>query len=359
MAPIKIAINGFGRIGRLVFRAVRELYPTECQIVAIHDLGDIKTNVHLLKYDSAHGRFKESVTITEDKEFFIVGEGANAWKVKNIGGRIGPSEIKWPEVDIVLESTGIYKAHLQRDADGKIVKDGYDGHLIGGAKKVVLSVPSSDEIDCTLVLGVNDDDLKPDMKCISNASCTTNCLGPIAKVLNEAFTIKTGFMTTVHAYTNDQVVADTMHADLRRARAAAMNIIPTTTGAASALPKVCHGLRPKCLDGIALRVPVITGSIVDLTINTEKACTAEEVNAAMKAASEKPEFKGILKYCVDPIVSTDIVHDPYSSIFDSLFTKVMANPDGGSLVKVLSWYDNEWMYSCRCADIFYRLGKML
>ena len=356
---IKIAINGFGRIGRLVFRAVRKLYPTECQIVAIHDLCDIKTNVHLLKYDSAHKTLPEPIAITGEDEF-TVGEGDNKWVVKNIGGRLGPSQLPWAElgIDVVLESTGIFRTHMVEE-DGKVVKDGYDGHIKAGAKKVVLSVPSADEIECTLVLGVNDEDLKPETKCISNASCTTNCLAPVAKTLNESFKIINGFMTTVHSYTNDQVVSDVMHKDLRRARAAAMNIIPTSTGAAIALPRVVKALPPKSMDGLSLRVPTVTGSLVDVTVNVEKECTVAEVNAALKAASESPALKGILGYATEPIVSSDIIDDDRSSIVDSLSTMVMKNPAGGSLVKVLSWYDNEWMYSCRCADIFARLGKFL
>ena len=358
--PVKIAINGFGRIGRLVFRALRQMYPTECQVVAIHDLGDLKTNVLLLKYDSAHRQFKEEISYNEAEQTFKVGTGADAWTVKSLGGRCGPSQLPWGEmgIDVVLESTGIFRTRAVVE-DGKVVKDGYDGHIIAGAKKVILSVPAGDDIECTLVLGVNDEDLKPETKCISNASCTTNCLGPVCKTLHEAFQIKNGFMTTVHSYTNDQVVADTFHKDLRRARAAAQNIIPTSTGAAIALPKVVKALPPKCLDGFALRVPVITGSLCDLTLNVAKETTKEEVNAVLKAATEKPELKGILGYTEDPIVSSDIIGDSRSSIVDGLSTKVMKNAEGGSLVKVLSWYDNEWMYSCRCADMFARIGKML
>ena len=358
---VKIAINGFGRIGRLVFRAIRQRYPTECQVVAIHDLCDIKTNSYLLRYDSAHRTFAEEVKVNEADSTMTIGEGASQWVVKVLGGRLGPSELPWKEmgVDVVLESTGIFRRKAVVN-DGKVEKDGYDGHIIAGAKKVLLSVPSADEIECTLVLGVNDEDLKPETKCISNASCTTNCLGPVAKTINNAFGVINGFMTTVHSYTNDQVVADTMHSDLRRARAAAMNIIPTSTGAAIALPKVCHGLPPKSLDGFALRVPTITGSLVDVTFNVKAVVTKEEVNAALKKATEEGSLKGIMSYTTDPIVSTDIIGNQYSSIVDGLSTKVLPNPEGfGTLVKVLSWYDNEWMYSCRCADIFHLLGKYL
>jgi glyceraldehyde-3-phosphate dehydrogenase type I len=358
---IKIAINGFGRIGRVVFRAIRELYPIDLHVVAIHDLCDIKTNVYLLKHDSAHGAFREQVNINPDNESFTVGEGPTAWNVKSIGGRLGPSELPWGQmgIDCVLESTGIFKAHAVKDQSGKITKDGYDGHIAAGAKKVILSVPAADAIECTLVCGVNDDDLTATTHCISNASCTTNCLGPITKVINDTFKIVSGFMTTVHSYTNDQVVADTMHSDLRRARAAAMNIIPTSTGAAKALPQVIRNLT-KNFDGFAIRVPTITGSLVDLTVNVEKVVTRDEVNDALRAASQTPGFKGILLYSTDSLVSTDIIHNPYSSIVDSQLTKTIPNPTGfGTLVKVLSWYDNEWMYSCRCADIFHRLGKFL
>jgi len=356
---VKIAINGFGRIGRLVFRAIRKLYPKECQVVAIHDLCDLKTNAYLLKYDSAHRTFPEDIAIDEEASTLTIGEGDNKWVVKSLGGRLGPSQLPWKEmgVDVVLESTGIFRKKAVIE-DGVVKTEGYDGHIFAGAKKVVLSVPSQDEIECTLVLGVNDEDLKPETKCISNASCTTNCLGPVAKTLNDAFGIINGFMTTVHSYTNDQVVADTMHKDLRRARAAGMNIIPTSTGAAIALPKVVHALPPKCMDGMALRVPTITGSLVDLTVNVKAKVTKEEVNAALEKATKEGPLVGIMKYVKDPIVSTDIIGDPYSSIVDALSTKVLPN-ENGTLVKVLSWYDNEWMYSCRCADIFHRLEKYL
>jgi glyceraldehyde-3-phosphate dehydrogenase type I len=357
---VKVAINGFGRIGRLVFRAVRKLYPKEVQVVAIHDLCDIKTNVHLLKFDTAHKIWPEPIVQTGEGEF-TVGEGADAWVVKNIGGRLGPSQLPWGElgVDVVLESTGIFKKHAVVE-NGAVKSDGYDGHILAGAKRVVLSVPSADEIECTLVLGVNDEDLKPDTKSISNASCTTNCLAPVVKVLNEAFGVFNGFMTTVHSYTNDQVVSDVMHADLRRARAAGQNIIPTSTGAAIALPKVVKGLTPKSLDGISLRVPTLTGSLVDVTLNLKKTVTIQEVNDALIAATNRPELKGILTFSTDPLVSSDIVDNPASSIVDGLSTKVINTAGAaGSLVKVLSWYDNEWMYSCRCADIFKKLGQYL
>jgi glyceraldehyde-3-phosphate dehydrogenase type I len=358
---VKIAINGFGRIGRLVFRAIRKLYPKECQVICIHDLCDIKTNAYLLKYDSAHRQFPEDVVVCEKEQTLTIGTGDNKWVVKSLGGRLGPSQLPWKDmgIDVVLESTGIFRAKAVVE-NGEVKKDGYDGHIIAGAKKVILSVPSSDAIDCTLVLGVNDEDLKPETKCISNASCTTNCLAPVAKTIHAAFEIVSGLMTTVHSYTNDQVVADTMHSDLRRARAAALNIIPTSTGAASALPKVVHSLPPKSLDGFALRVPTITGSLVDLTINVKAKVTKVEINAALKKATQEGPLKGIMAYTEDPIVSTDIIGDPHSSIIDSLSTMTIPNPEGqGTLVKILAWYDNEWGYSCRCADIMHRLEKYL
>jgi glyceraldehyde-3-phosphate dehydrogenase type I len=358
---IKIAINGFGRIGRLVFRAIREMYPEQCRVVAVHDIFDIDSNVHLLKFDSTHGIYKEKVTINPDRISFTVGEGPNAWVVRNLDGRVGPSQLPWREleVDFVLESTGIFKAKCQKDADGKITRDGYDGHIFAGAKKVLLSVPASDKIDCTLVCGVNDEALKPEAVCISNASCTTNCLGPITKVLNNHFKIVSGFMTTVHAYTNDQLIVDAMHSDLRRARAAAINIIPTSTGAAKALPEVIPSLTTS-FDGMAIRVPTVTVSLVDLTVNVEAVVTKDQVNKALREASQTAEMKGIIEYSTDHLVSCDIIHNPYSAVVDSQLTKVLPNPTGqGSLVKVLAWYDNEWMYSCRCADIFVRLGSFL
>jgi glyceraldehyde-3-phosphate dehydrogenase type I len=358
---VKIAINGFGRIGRLVFRAVRKLYPKECQVVAIHDLCDLKTNAYLLKYDSAHRTFPEEIVADEANSTLTIGTGDDKWVVKSLGGRLGPSQLPWKElgVDVVLESTGIFRKKAVVE-NGEVKADGYDGHIIAGAKKVVLSVPSADEIECTLVLGVNDEDLKKETKCISNASCTTNCLGPVAKTLNDAFGIRNGFMTTVHSYTNDQVVADTMHKDLRRARAAGVNIIPTSTGAAIALPKVVHALPPKCMDGMAIRVPTITGSLVDVTVNVNAKVTKEEVNAVLEKATKEGSLVGIMKYVDEPIVSSDIIGCQFSSIVDAQCTKVLPNPEGqGTLVKVLSWYDNEWMYSCRCADIFHRLEQYL
>lgn len=340
---IRVGINGFGRIGRLTFRILLER-SDEFEVVAINDLSKIEMNATLLKYDSVHGRFPGTVTF--DKENLIVnGKPVKVFQMRN------PAELPWGQLgaDIVIESTGIFTA---RAADGK---PGYDTHLDAGAKKVVLSAPAKDGADLTCVIGVNDDKLTKEMKCVSNASCTTNCLAPIAKVLHETFGIESGLMTTVHAYTNDQRVQDLVHEDPYRARAAAINIIPSTTGAAKAVGLVLPDLKGK-LTGISLRVPVPTGSIVDLTVNLAKETTAAEINAAMKKAADGP-MKGILKYTDDPLVSTDIIDDPHSSIFVSDWTQVLG--EKGKLAKVLSWYDNEWGYSCRTADLVAMLGKML
>jgi glyceraldehyde 3-phosphate dehydrogenase len=340
---IRVAINGFGRIGRLTFRKLIER-ASEFEVVAINDLSKIDMNATLLKYDSVHGRFNG--TVAHDESNLIVnGKPVKVLQMRN------PAELPWKDlkVDIVIESTGIFTA---RAKDGK---PGYDTHLEAGAKKVVLSAPAKDGADLTCVLGVNDDKLTADMKCVSNASCTTNCLAPVAKVLHETFGIESGLMTTVHAYTNDQRVQDLVHEDPYRARAAGINIIPSTTGAAKAVGLVLPALKGK-LTGISLRVPVATGSIVDLTANLAKETTADEINAAMKKAAEGP-MKGILKYTDDPLVSTDIIDDPHRSIFVSDWTQVLG--DKGKLAKVLSWYDNEWGYSCRTADLVARLGAML
>ncbi|QDU86735.1 Glyceraldehyde-3-phosphate dehydrogenase [Pirellulimonas nuda] len=337
---IKVAINGFGRIGRLTFRNLLER-GSEFEVVAINDLTDNKMLATLLKFDSTHGRFPG--TVDHDAENLIV----NGKKIKALALR-NPAECPWGDlgVDVVVESTGVFSA---RKTDAK---PGYDSHLDAGAKRVVLSAPAKDGADLTCVLGVNDDKLTADLKCISNASCTTNCLAPVAKVLQEKFGIEKGLMTTCHAYTNDQNVQDLPHADPYRARAAAVNIIPTSTGAASAVGLVIPELKGK-LTGIALRVPVVTGSVVDLTVILKKDVTAEEVNAAMKAAAEGP-LKGILCYATDPLVSTDIIGDPHSSIFAADWTQVV----GGNMVKVVSWYDNEWGYSVRTADLISRIGKL-
>lgn len=328
---IKVAINGFGRIGRLVFKAGQA--KENIEFVAVNDLTDAKTLGHLLKYDSVHGKFPGNVTVEGDS---IVVDGKN---LKVLSER-DPGNLPWGDmgVDVVIESTGIFRTRE------KISK-----HLDAGAKKVILTVPSKDEIDATIVLGVNDDELKPEHKIVSNASCTTNCLAPFAKVLNDNWGLKRGWMTTIHAYTNDQIILDAPHSDLRRARAAMMSLIPTTTGAARAVGKVIPALKGK-LDGMAMRAPVCDGSVVDLVAELDKNTSVEEINAAMKAAAEGP-MKGILEYCEDPIVSVDIIDNPASSIFDAQSTSVME----GNFVKVLSWYDNEWGYSNRVVDLIAKL----
>ena len=324
----KIGINGFGRIGRNVFRILQD--EADFEVVAINDLTDAKTLAHLLKYDSVSGRFNGTV---ESKEGAII---VNGNEIKITAER-NPADIPWGAcgVDIVLESTGVFRKKEQCML-----------HVQGGARKVLLSVPPKDAVAAIIVLGVNDDDLKDTDVVVSNASCTTNCLAPVAKVLHENFGIKRGLMTTIHAYTNDQSVLDMPHSDLRRARAAALSIIPTTTGAAKAVGKVLPELDGK-LDGMAMRVPTPTGSVVDLVVELEKDTTAEEVNAVIKEAAEGP-LKGILSFCEDPIVSCDIVGDPNSSIFDAACTSVI----NGNMLKIISWYDNEWGYSCRCVDMF-------
>ena len=339
---IKVAINGFGRIGRLTFRKLME-QGDEFEIVGVNDLTDNKTLATLLKYDSIHGRFPGTVDYTENS-LIVNGKTINAYAARN------PAELPWGDlgVDICVESTGVFTA---RKTDAK---PGYDSHLEAGAKRVVLSAPAKDGADLTCVMGVNHDKLNADLKCVSNASCTTNCLAPIAKVLNDTFGIESGLMTTVHAYTNDQNMQDQPHSDLYRARAGALNIIPTSTGAAKAVGLVIPELNGK-LTGIAMRVPVATGSVVDLTVNLGKAATTESINAAVKAAAEGP-MKGYLCYTEDPIVSSDIIDDPHSSIFAADFTQVLGGE--GKLVKVVSWYDNEWGYSCRTADLCSILGKM-
>ena len=337
---IRVAINGFGRIGRLVFRNLISR-PDEFEVVAINDLTDNKMLATLLKYDSTHRRFPG--TVGYDEHNLIV----NGKKIRALAER-DPAKLPWGElkVDVAVESTGIFTG---RAKDGKA---GYDTHLAAGAKRVVLSAPANDGADLTCVLGVNDDKLSASHKCISNASCTTNCLAPLAKVLHEKFGIEKGLMTTVHAYTNDQNVQDLPHKDPYRARAAAQNIIPTSTGAAKAVGLVIPELQGK-LTGIALRVPVPTGSVVDLTAVMKRDVTAKEVNEAVKAAAEG-KLKGILEYTEDPIVSSDIIGDPHSSIFAADFTQVI----GGNLLKVVSWYDNEWGYSCRTVDLISRVGKL-
>lgn len=340
---IRVAINGFGRIGRLTFRNLMSR-PDEFEVVAVNDLTDNYKLAMLLKYDSIHGRYPGEIGY--DDNHLIV----NGKKIMALAER-DPAKLPWGanKVDIVVESTGIFTG---RAKDGKA---GYDTHLVAGAKKVVLSAPAKDGADLTCVVGVNCDKLTKEMQCISNASCTTNCLAPVAKVLHEKFGIESGLMTTVHAYTNDQNVQDLPHSDMYRARAAAINIIPTSTGAASAVGLVIPELKGK-LTGIAMRVPVATGSVVDLTVNLGKETSAEEINAAMKAAAEGP-LKGVLCYTEDPIVSSDIIDDPHSSIFAADFTQVLGGT--GKMAKVVSWYDNEWGYSCRTADLCAKLVKFL
>jgi glyceraldehyde 3-phosphate dehydrogenase len=332
---VKVGINGFGRIGRNFFRAALASN-ANIEVVAVNDLTDIETLAHLLKYDSILGRL--NLPVTHNENSITVGS-----KTFRVFAEKDPAALAWGSVgaDIVIESTGRF---TKASDAGK--------HMVGGAKKVVISAPATDE-DVTLVLGVNDGAYDPAKhNIISNASCTTNCLAPMAKVLHETFGIARGFMTTVHAYTNDQVILDFPHKDLRRARAAATNIIPTSTGAAKAIGLVLPELKGK-LDGYALRVPVPTGSVTDLTVELSKETTATEVNAAMKKAAEGP-LKGILYYTEDPIVSTDIVTDSHSCIFDAGITKVIGNQ-----VKVAGWYDNEWGYSNRLVDLMTFIGKSL
>ncbi|HEX5594377.1 MAG TPA: type I glyceraldehyde-3-phosphate dehydrogenase [Solirubrobacterales bacterium] len=332
---VKVGINGFGRIGRNVFRAAKE-NNADIDFVAVNDLVDTATMAHLLKYDSILGRYPGGVEVDGDT---IVADGD---ELKVLSER-DPANLPWGDlgVDVVIESTGFFT----KRADAA-------KHLDAGAKKVIISAPAT-EPDVTVALGVNfDSDYDPENHhVISNASCTTNCLAPLAKVLNDAFGIEQGLMTTIHAYTADQRLQDMPHKDLRRARAAALNLIPTTTGAAKAVGLVLPELNGK-LNGFAMRAPVPTGSVVDLTFDAAKATNPEEVNAAVKAAAEGP-LQGILSYTEDPIVSTDIVGDPHSSIFDSAQTMVIGD---GKLVKAVSWYDNEWGYSNRCVEL---AGKVL
>jgi len=332
MAKIKIAINGFGRIGRNVFKIALER--PDLEVVGINDLTNTKSLAHLLKYDSTQGRYEG---VSYENEFLIV----NELRVK-VTAETNPANIPWSETpDVVVESTGVFRKK-------ESPKGGYGDHLKNGAKKVILTVPAKDTIDNTIVLGVNNEDINAEDQCVSNASCTTNCLAPVVKVLNDKFGIVNGLMTTIHSYTNDQSILDFPHSDLRRARSAAVSQIPTTTGAATAVGIVIPELKGK-LDGMAIRVPTPTGSLVDLVANLKVEATVEEINAAMKEAAEGP-MKGILEYTEDPIVSVDVIHSAYSSIFDALSTIV-----NGKTVKVLSWYDNEWGYSARVVDLCEKL----
>lgn len=332
---MRVAINGFGRIGRSVFRILNKR--ENISIVAVNDIADNDAMVYLLKYDTVMGRFKDTVNLDGD----ILNTSTN--EVKLTAER-DPSQLPWKnlDVDVVIESTGIFRQRSQLEQ-----------HLDSGAKQVILTVPSKDEIDYTLVIGVNEDGLTKDHKIVSNASCTTNCLAPMAKILNDAFGIEYGVINTIHAYTNDQRLADVPHSDWRRSRAAAENIIPTTTGAARAVGKVLPELNGK-LDGIAMRVPVPDGSVVDSVFRLGKNVTVDDINEVVLEASKSNRMKNVVEYSTLPVVSTDIIGNAHSSIFDAPFTKVIE----GSLVKTLNWYDNEWGYSNRVADLVDILGKL-
>ncbi|MBR2575592.1 MAG: type I glyceraldehyde-3-phosphate dehydrogenase [Loktanella sp.] len=331
---VKVAINGFGRIGRNILRAIIESGRTDITVVAINDLGPVETNAHLLRFDSVHGRFPGTVTTTETS--IDAGRGPIAvTAIRN------PADLPWGDVDIVLECTGIFTS-----------KQSCQAHLSTGAKRVLISAPGTDA-DKTIVFGVNHQSLTKDDIIVSNASCTTNCLSPVAKVLNDAVGITKGFMTTIHSYTGDQPTLDTMHKDLYRARAAALSMIPTSTGAAKAVGLVLPELNGK-LDGVAIRVPTPNVSVVDLTFEASRATTAEEINNAIIAAADGP-LKGVLGYTALPMVSSDFNHDPHSSIFHLDQTKVL----DGNMVRILSWYDNEWGFSNRMADTAVAMGKLL
>ncbi|MDP6923514.1 MAG: type I glyceraldehyde-3-phosphate dehydrogenase [Candidatus Scalindua sp.] len=331
---IKVGINGFGRIGRNVFRVIAER--EDVDVVAINDLADARTLSLLLKYDSVHGKFNGDIEAKEDA-IIVKGKEVKLTKEKD------PAKLPWSElgVDIAIESTGIFtkKADCAK-------------HLEAGAKKVILSAPSKDQLDATIVMGINENDLSVEHKIVSNASCTTNCLAPLVKVINDNFQIEKGLVTTIHAYTNDQKVADMMHSDLRRARAAAVNIIPTTTGAAKAIGEVIPELKGK-LDGMAMRVPVVNGSVTDLVATVKKNVTIEEVNTVLKAAADSG-LNGILEYCEDPIVSSDIIGNGHSCILDAMSTCVI----DGNLIKVIGWYDNEWGYSNRMVGLVELIAKI-
>jgi glyceraldehyde 3-phosphate dehydrogenase len=332
---VRVGINGFGRIGRLVFRILAQ-QPEKFEVVAINDLSDPKHLAYLLKYDSVHGQFKGTVEAA-DKALIVNGKNIAILSEKD------PANLPWKSLkaQIVLESTGFFSSREQLQK-----------HIDAGAERVILSAPAKDKLDATVVLGVNDQILDKNSRIVSNASCTTNCLAPLAKVLNDAFGIEKGLMTTIHAYTNDQRVADQVHSDMYRSRAAAINMIPTKTGAAKAVGEVIPELNGK-LTGFAMRVPVPDGSVVDLTAILKKKATRDEVNAAVKAAADGP-LKGILEYNPDPIVSSDIIGNPHSSIFVPDQTIVLDD----NFVKVLSWYDNEWGYSCRTAELIAKMGAL-
>ena len=331
---MRVAINGFGRIGRSVFRILN--FRENFHVVAINDIADNEAMAYLLKYDTVMGPFNDLVEIKGD----VLNTSHNA--VKMLAEK-DPNQLPWGEmgVDVVIESTGIFRT-----------KNELEQHLRSGAKKVILTVPSKDEIDYTLVIGVNDGGLTDEHKIISNASCTTNCLAPIAKILNDNYGIEYGVINTIHAYTNDQRLADVPHSDWRRSRAAAENIIPTTTGAARAVGKVLPELDGK-LDGIAMRIPVPDGSVVDSVFRLEKRVTTDEINQMVKHAADEPSMRSVMEYSTLPVVSTDIIGNPHSSIFDAPFTKVI----DGTLVKTVNWYDNEWGYSNRVVDLVSILKK--
>src|SRR5438093_6323511 len=329
---IRVAINGFGRIGRTVFRVIAEKKGIE--VLAINDVMNAENFQYLLKYDTIRRLFPHEVRVA-DGRLFAAGQ-----KVRLLGEK-DPARLPWKElgVDVVVEATGRFRT-----------REALEKQLAAGARRLILTVPAKDKIDATIVLGVNDHILRPEHRLISNASCTTNCLAPVAKVLHEVFGIEKGFMTTVHAYTNDQRLADVPNSDLRRSRAATENIIPTTTGAARAVGSVLPALAGK-LDGIAMRVPVPDGSTVDLVTEMKRPVTVEEVNAAIKHAAATT-LEGILEYTEEPIVSSDVISNPHSSIFDAPSTRVI----GGNFLKTIAWYDNEWGYSCRVVDLIERIG---
>jgi glyceraldehyde 3-phosphate dehydrogenase len=335
MAKPRVAINGFGRIGRAAFRLLSQR--DDIEVVAINDVTPNETLAYLTRFDTVYGRYPGVVTLNGDRM------SAGTQNVRMLEQK-DPAKLPWAEleVDVVVEATGKFRK-----------REECAWHLAAGAKRVILTVPAKDEVDAMVVVGVNDHLLRKEHLIVSNASCTTNCLAPVAKVLHDAFGIVKGVITTVHAYTNDQRLADVPHKDLRRSRAANENIIPTTTGAARAVGKVLPELKGK-LDGVAMRVPVPDGSTVDLVAELSKSVTVASLNAAMKEAASKAPLKGILEYCEEPIVSSDIIQDSHSAIFDSLCTRVL----GGDLVKVIAWYDNEWGYSCRVVDLIGKLAAL-
>ena len=332
----RVAINGFGRIGRLVLRAAFESGRTDVEFVGINDLADVKTNAHLLKYDSVHGRFPGTVEV-DGQTLIVNGKRIACTQIRD------PAQLPWKDlnVDVAAECTGIFTT-----------REGASKHLAAGAKRVLVSAPATDE-DITVVYGVNDDKLTAAHTIVSNASCTTNCLAPVAFVIHNAIGIAQGFMTTIHSYTGDQPTVDTMHKDLHRARAAAINMVPTSTGAAKAVGKVLPDLKGK-LDGVSIRVPTPNVSLVDFKFNTKRPTTAEEINAAILAAATGGPLKGILGTYTDPLVSSDFNHDPHSSIFALNETKVIE----GTFARVMSWYDNEWGFSCRMSDTAAKMAAL-